>query len=353
MSKQKEVLILFSIILIGFCLRLFLVLDLPIWLDEAFTINHIKLSFLELINGQFDPTHPFGYYLFLKFWSIFSTNLQWLRASTLIFYLINSVLLYQIALVAKQKNLAYFLVILYALSGYFLIFDWQARMYAGALTLMLTSWYFLQKRKNLLFVLVNAIGLYFDYAFLWYLIPLTLFIFYQLIKKHKQAKQFVLGTIFSWLAFAFWIPTFLFTYKDGIEAISWSSRFTNPTFFLPYFLGSHVNAFITVLFFVFSLIGIFISFKNDKRFAKFFIGAGLFSGLLAFITSFFVGSIFHVRNLQIMALMFLIALAVCLGWLWKQKHQYLVLIFLSIYFFNFLLTMQTHYIFPSSLLLKF
>lgn len=353
MLKQKETLILFSIILIGFCFRLFLIFDLPIWLDESFTLNHIQLSWMELISGKFDPTHPFAYYLFLKLWSMVSINLHWLRFSTLIFYIFNSILLWKIFATTKQKTSGYLLLTLYAFSGYFIIFDWQARMYTGVLTLILVSWYSFQRRREFLFFLVNAVGLYFDYAFFWYLFPVTFLIFHRFAKNPHRYKNFLLSIIASWLMFAFWMPTFLLTYKDGIEGINWVARFTTPAFFLPYFLGSHINVFISILFLTLSLLGILISFRDEVKAAKFFIVAGLVSGLLSFMSSFFVGSIFHVRNLQIIALMFLLALAICLDWLWKKRSKYLVLIFFLVYFLNFLFVIQMHYHSSGLLLLKF
>lgn len=353
MLKQKETPILFTIILIGLCFRLFLIFDLPIWLDESFTLNHIKLSWLEIIGGKFDPTHPFAYYLFLKLWSTISTSLHWLRISTLIFYFINSILLWKIFVITKQKKLGFFILILYAFSGYFIIFDWQTRMYTGVLTLILASWHSLQTRRTILFFLINTIGLYFDYAFFWYLFPLTFLIFHQFIKDLSHYKKLLLSIVFSWLAFAFWIPTFSNVYKDGIEGISWASRFVTPVFFLPYFLGSHTNFFIGISMFFLSLLGIFISFRDKKKLVVFFIIAGLFSGASSYIISFFVGSIFHVRNLQIIALMFLIVLAVFLDWSWKKGYKNLVLIFFLFYFLNFLFVIQMHYLSPGLLLLKF
>lgn len=353
MFKQKEILLLFLIVLVGFCFRLFLILDLPIWIDEVFTLNHIQLSVLELVSGKFDATHPFGYYLFLKFWSMISNNLFWLRSSTLIFYLLNSFLFYKFSIITKQKRLSYFLLILYVFSGYFIIFDWQARMDTGILTLILASWYSLKTRKIFLFSIINICGLYFDYAFLWYLIPLTFLLFYQVLRQPQRKKIDLINVASTWLIFAFWMPTFLTTYKNGIEAISWSARFATPAFFLPYFLGSHTNILISILILFFSLFGIFLSFVLEKKHAQFFVFAGLTSGLLAFLSSFIWGSIFHVRNLQIIALMFLIVLAVNLEELWNKNQKYVVLIFLLIYFFNFLLIIQAHYLFPNLLLLKF
>lgn len=353
MFKQKEILLLFLIVLVGFCFRLFLILDLPIWIDEVFTLNHIQLSVLELVSGKFDATHPFGYYLFLKLWSMISNNLFWLRSSTLIFYLLNSFLFYKFSIITKQKRLSYFLLILYVFSGYFIIFDWQARMYTGILTLILASWYSLKTRKIFLFSIINICGLYFDYAFLWYLIPLTFLLFYQVLRQPQRKKIDLINVASAWLIFTFWMPTFLTTYKNGIEAISWSARFATPAFFLPYFLGSHTNILISILILFFSLFGIFFSFVLEKKHAQFFVFAGLTSGLLAFLSSFIWGSIFHVRNLQIIALMFLIVLAVNLEELWNKNQKYVVLIFLLIYFFNFLLIIQAHYLFPNLLLLKF
>ncbi len=304
------------------------------------------------MSGSADPTHPFGYYLFLKLWSTLSINLQWLRLSTAVFFVLNCILLHAIGLKSKVANFHHLLVGLYATSGYFLIFDWQARMYTGVVTLMLLSWYaFLTKRPRL-FLLANLVGLYFDYSFFWYVLPLTLFLFYRYFTGKKETL--LRGMVLSWLGFSLWIPIFMQRYKKGIEGIAWAQTFTRPAFAIPYLLGTHNSLSLTILLVIAALVGAYVALAKIKNFsAQFFIIGGLSSACISLVVSMLLAPIFHVRNLQIVGLSLLFSLATTVVWLWKNDHRHWVALFLVFYFINFLLVAKLHYSLPGFLLVRF
>lgn len=178
----------YLIIFAGFILRLLLAYKLPIWHDEAYSIWASTTPLLNILRGITDPVHTPGYYLFIKLWSMFSFHLFWFRLSSLLFYIFNAILLQKLTR-RIHRSLPIFVLFLYACSGYFLIFDWQVRMYTLVVTLILISLNIYihaasQYRYLILFTIVNAVGLYIDYAFFLVFRPAHNFF------RYKNAKTF-------------------------------------------------------------------------------------------------------------------------------------------------------------------
>jgi hypothetical protein len=352
--QNKRVLFLIGSVILGLFCRWTLVFALPIWIDEAFTLGHLQLPLREIIAGTTDPTHPFGYYLFLKIWSLLSTNLQWLRMSSLCFYLSNCVLLYKVAEKAKQSSLGVFLVLLYALSGYFVTFDWQARMYTGVVTLILSSWYSFQAKKPLPFFLFTTLGLYFDYAFLWYAGPLTLWLGYQYLREKTLEPRLVWALGASWLTFTFWLPTFFSSYAHGADDVSWIQRSLSKNGFVPFFLGTHTSLFLTAVFLILVLVGAYLIFTRTKHeVARFFLFSGLSSAAVSLTITFLFNPIFHGRNMQVVGLMVLFSLAALCHWLWQTKRKVFLGLLITAYLVNFFLTFQLHFQKPGEVLVRF
>ena len=128
---------------LGLISRLYLVGTLPLWIDETFTYQLLARPIYSLIDGTLDPTHPPGYYLYLKFWFFLNNSVIWLRLSSILFFLISCCLLFGIGKRITSRNYAYFLVTSYALSGYAVIYDWQIRAYSGLTAVILFSIYLL------------------------------------------------------------------------------------------------------------------------------------------------------------------------------------------------------------------
>ena len=138
---------LFISILVGFLSRFYLAFSTPIWHDEAYSIWASTTPLLRIISGITDPVHPPGYYIFLNFWSFPTTHLLWMRMSTLLFFIANALILYQIGKKIRTPFYGFILIFMYVFSGYFIIFDWQVRMYTFIDTCILFSLLFLMEKN--------------------------------------------------------------------------------------------------------------------------------------------------------------------------------------------------------------
>lgn len=333
---------------VGIVFRLYLAFSLPLWHDEASSIWVSRLSVVDILKGAAEPVHLPGYFFFLKLWSLDSDHLFWLRLSSLFFFLINIWLLGLIGQRKKDKHFALILIFVYLFSGYFVIFDWQLRMYTGVLTFILASMFFLMKRKIFFFTLINALGLYFDYGFFWYFAPLSLWLFF------KRPRPLFFSISVSVSLFALWLPLGVRHFNRGVAGIEWMKSFLSPAFFLPYFLGTHVNYFFTLLFFILVFLGLWAFWRQKEKSQEggiilFCSGFSLFSSLL-FSALFF--PVFHLRSLQIVGLAVVFLLALALDWLWRQKKHLAVIVFFLM-MVNFFLVVRIHLVEPGELLVNF
>lgn len=210
------------------------------------------------------------------------------------------------------------MTVLYAFSGYFIIFDWQFRMYTGLVTFILAS-YLLStssdSKKNFsLLLVVNTIGLFFDYGFLFYFLPIAVWLCME-EKRRSKLSAFLL----SFLIFAvFWGKSFVFYFSAGLEGIAWIKDFTSPSFFIPFFLGSHSLLIFTIFFLCLLVVGIYAIFKNKKTNSwKDLLGVALFSLIFNMVISYLDTPILHVRSLQIVGIAVLILYASGLSYLYK------------------------------------
>jgi len=355
--EKQTCLFIVILFLLGLGLRLFLIFSLPLWQDEAFSVWVIQFPFLKILTGVLDPTHPPGYYFFLKLWSLVSGHLFWLRASSLFFFTINIFLLGKIGLALKKGPIfSLILVFLYIFSGYFVIFDWQVRMYAGVVTLILASLFFLLKENLLFFIIVNLIGLYFDYGFLWYLVPLFFFVLFQvIIKKNTHQRKVLFSLISSVILFLPWLPSLLRYYQSGIEGIAWTKFSLSPSFFVPYFLGSHTNKVFLLPLLMMAIFGLYLLGRERKSMVIFQITlfSALFSTVFAFLFSVLVSPIFHTRSLQIVGINLLFLFGLTLHWLYQKGQHYLFFGVVLLILVNFFFVVRLFFQQPSYLLLNF
>ena len=319
----------YLIIFAGFIIRLGLAYALPIWHDEAYSIWASTTPLSNIIHGITDPVHTPGYYLFLKLWSLFSLHLFWLRLSSLIFYLFNALLLYKLAQNISRR-LPIFVLFLYAFSGYFLIFDWQVRMYTLVLTAILLSLILYQKAKIhytylITFTLINTVGLYIDYGFFWYFFPLTLLLCIKTLLHFRQYRTLFLSTLISAVLFIGCFPDAFTYYFRGVESIQWMAQYMSPDFVIPYFFGTHILypalPFLILLF----VYGIYILWTQYRRnpMLQLLTFTAIFSLAASLLYSLSGQIVFHVRSLQIVALYILIISALALHWLYT-KHKYII-----------------------------
>lgn len=355
---NKIVLLIFFAV--GFAFRIYLVNTIPLWSDEIISYKLTLLPVSELINHG-NAVYPPGYHMYLKLWFLLGNQIEIVRLSSIVAFSINCYLFYKIGKKAFNQVFAPILTISYMLSGYFVIFDWQARSYSTLTTLILLSIFTLLSKttlKNLFFFsAVNLLGLFFDYGFVWYLGSLFVFLVYQSFYGSRDKRIYLYSIVASVGIFALlYLPIFLKNVVQGLNNIYWIKNYTSPTFYLPYFLGgAHlflpaltglVTLFLGGLFYYVST----MYRKNDSTilFAILLILPLLFATMLSILVS----PVLHVRSLQITAISITFFYALGFYWLYNRKSLLFLLMFF-IYVYNFFLIFITHFNSYGKLLIKF
>jgi len=364
---KRNTTLLYFFILAGFLFRIYFATSLPLWHDEAYSIWASQHSINQIVRATTDPVHPPGYYLLLHFWGKISDHLYWLRLISIIAFLLNAYLLKKLGERTQIVLLPLFLVFLYSFSGYFIIFDWQVRMYSIIVTFILLSLFILDKNNNelhkekkritwIFFTIVNTIGLYIDYSYFWYFIPLTLFfLVFSIVKRNQQSFFITLSLFISGFLFLLIHPSIISTYNRGIAGISWAKPYLSPTFFIPYFLGTHKNTFFTAVLLIFSFLGLntVIRIKPFSHIVKVFILTSGFSLFSTLIYSLLITPLFHVRSMQIVGITILVLLSFSIHNLRKQFRKPFILILCTIVILNFALVIQIFSRSPGQLLVSF
>ena len=360
--KWKSIWLL--IVLIGLVTRIFLVFKLPIWIDERDSISYIQLPITTLLSGTINVTHPPGYFLLLEAWSFIfhTTAIIALRVSTLVFFLLNCLLIYKLGARYLTNKFGMSALLSYSLSGYSVIFDWQIRPYTGLVTLILLSLYLLTFSKSktavVLFSIVNFVGLFFDYGFVWYIGSLLVVLslsaiipkFRTLFERENMFLASLIGSVVTYALI--WLPHG--NLHGGLEGMDWIRFYSGPDFFIPFFLGAaHQRMLLVGIMFLLFMVGCVVFIRKNHSFKHVLpvLLAGI-SLVSAFCLNAFV-PILHVRNLQIVGIGVIFICAILFYWLTEKKNYVLFIVVLWFYTLNFLFIIQTHFLEPGRLLVKF
>jgi hypothetical protein len=247
-------LVITSIILtgIGIVLRVWLVLNNPLWSDEMYSIWAVRQSWTQIITSTIDVVHPPGYYIFLKTWLIVSDQLQWVRLLSLLAALGSMWLLVKISQHETKKNpnfapLQYWWPAAYALSGFHLVFDWAVRMYAMVAFWTLLQLYAVRKPfAPVLVWLIAAAGLLIDYGFFWSYVAIWLLAAYQTWQSQRKNDLITLLSLtLGSIPFVIWQLGQAEFFQAGINGILWMQGKLTPDFFVPFFLGTHSYVLLT------------------------------------------------------------------------------------------------------------
>jgi uncharacterized membrane protein len=219
MGKVPLIKLVLLSIVFGLVGRMFIIVGAPLWYDEAYSIWAAQAPLSQILTAEIDPVHTPGYYLLLRTFMIISDHLVFLRSTTLLFFCLNIFLLYQLTKRAVCPEFAAIATMLYSLSGYFLIFDWQVRMYTATLSLILLSQYVglrvkeeNHRNNTSLFLLgiIDLTGLYLAYAYVWYFFPKYAF---ELLMNFRLRKRFIkigITGIFSIVGFLAYISPYFY-----------------------------------------------------------------------------------------------------------------------------------------------
>lgn len=329
------------LIIVGIAMQIYLAIRLPIWHDEFYSVWSSDHTFHEIINSYADPVHPPGYFLILHFWGTITRHIYWFRGLSLVSFIINIFLVGKLARKAKLDPLL--TSFLYVYSGYFLIFDWQVRMYTLIVTFMLASILIYLKIKDakldvelklwFSYVSINFIGLYLDFAFIWFFVPSSLFILINLFfkKSFTTFSYLALSYVASCLLFILASPRIIEASKGGVNGIEWMASYTKLSFYGPYFLGSHTNVFMTYVFLAFAVFGFIVVLltRNTPHVVKMLLFSATASLVFTLIYSHYVRQLFHVRSLQVVGLSVIFLYYYFLDFVVKKFRKKIIL-FLSI-----------------------
>jgi LysM repeat protein/4-amino-4-deoxy-L-arabinose transferase-like glycosyltransferase len=218
--------VLGGILIIGAVLRLFLLADKSIWLDEAFSISISQRGLGDLLDLVLrTDVHPPFYYLMLKFWLLLGESPSHVRLLSVLFSTASIALMYLVvASVFDDAQAGLIGAAILALSPFHIWYAQEARMYALLIFFVLASAYFMiQALKHGSFrywfgyVLSTVLALYTDNGAIWYFLGISAF--YLLSIKHFPGRT--RGWLFSQatiiLLFLPWLPLLLQQTRQAAE----------------------------------------------------------------------------------------------------------------------------------------
>jgi len=191
-----------------------------IWDDEAFTLNLVSQSYLQVINGTAIDVHPPFHYLLLKFVFDLLSFLN-LSFNQIIVAKIVSItpifLLLLFNIIVLRKKFGYLFVGLFALCligmPKMLLYGFQIRMYSWALLFVTLTFYYsylvTKEPKSIkywsLFVIFGLFGAYTHYFALINVIVIYLLLFiYFLVKNKREIKKLIISIFASVLLYLPW-----------------------------------------------------------------------------------------------------------------------------------------------------
>ncbi len=351
---------------IGILSRLYLMIKLPIWHDEFYSIWAANHTFYEITHSLADMVHPPGYYLILYFWGMISQHIYWFRFLSVLSFIVNILLIKKLSQKIEKSFNSNLLIFLYIFSGYFIVFDWQVRMYTLIDTFIFASILILSNIVNnetenkfsswVSFTFINFLGLYIDYAFIWCFVPAAIFsLLYFGLQIKSKFWILLTSYISACILFVISIPTIFNTSKGGINGIGWMIRYLNPNFYISFFLGSHTTLLFTIMFSVLFIWGLFYYIhKKTYTFTSLIIFiSALLSFVVTMIYSYLYKPLFHVRSLQIIGLSIIILYYYGLSTLPKIIKPFALLVFICGFILNFFIVNQILFNSPGSVLIDY
>lgn len=189
---------LLAILILALILRV-VSLNQSLWLDEATTALVARdYGFNEVfswfIRADF---HPPLYYILVKIFTGIIGNFSEiaLRVPSIIFGLVNIVVVYKIGEFLKDKKTGLMAALLLAVAPLHIYYSQEARMYSLAAMLATLAFYFYLKKRFIFFSAVLALGLWADYMVI-FIVPVFLF-----LPRNR---------IFTLLSLVFSLPMLLF-----------------------------------------------------------------------------------------------------------------------------------------------
>ncbi len=234
-SLSWEGKILLGVMAAGAILRLYLLGNKTIWLDEAFSIAMGRRGLVDLLHRVvLADTHPPLYYVTLKFWMILGTGEVQVRLLSALFSIAAIHVMYAVVTTLYgDKKTGLIGATILAFSPFQVWYAQEARMYAMLTLLVLVSAHFFfralktgERRDWIGYVIATTLALYTDNGAIWYVA--TISIFYLVSMKHFPGKplDWFLSNAAIGLLFIPWLPFFL----EQARQVTQSFWLPAPTF---------------------------------------------------------------------------------------------------------------------------
>ena len=219
--------LLYTIILIGFLLRVLRIGNQSLWNDEVTTFlqtnsHSIKEVYLTVLGDE-GHIGPLYHILNFLFTSIFGYEEWALRFPSAVYNSISVIFVYLIAKGLFETRIGLFSSFIYAISPIQIYYAQEARMYSLWVMLMLIWFYqflIFQKKPDLkntiiltLFAVLN-IWTYLNSLFVFFAVGI-----YLLFKWRKHSKSLVLFLVTIIIAFLSYIPGIIYFFSNNSEDV--------------------------------------------------------------------------------------------------------------------------------------
>jgi mannosyltransferase len=208
-----------GLVLVALVMRLYLLGEKSVWLDEAFSIALARHDLGELLRlTMTSDTHPPLYYIVLHFWLVFGESETMVRLLSVLFSVAAVPLMFRVGRELYGDNRAGLLAAaILAFSPFQVWYAQETRMYAMLTFLVLASAAFFIRalrgkgdaRLNWTgFVLASAAALYTDNGAIWYLGAMALFFVASRRRFGHLTRPWLISQLAIGLLYVPWLPAF-------------------------------------------------------------------------------------------------------------------------------------------------
>ncbi|MBU3924310.1 glycosyltransferase family 39 protein [Patescibacteria group bacterium] len=385
MKIAKTNLTLIAILVIGLILRLYNLIAVSLWHDEAFSALLIRYPFGEMIARIILDVHPPLYYIILRVWDILlGDSLLSLRLFSAFFGVLTIYFTYLFVKTAfKNEKLSLISAAFIAINPFQIQYATEARMYTlGTFLIVLSSWLlakaietrsasekeifknaYLTDEKStargilaklaikikkykwwILYGISAALAIYTHYYLIFSVAAQALFAVLLVLKNHglkikewaksENIKGALIAYIISFIIFLPWLPV-LVKQLSQVEENYWipaMDRYSIPNTILHLFTGANIyasNANLIIISLAFLII-LALALKREKNIYKWL---AFFSFLIPFIISVILSlkrSLYLDRYFVFVGLFYFIILAIFLESIKKRILQNILLGVLAI-----------------------
>ncbi|KKT42816.1 MAG: hypothetical protein UW64_C0003G0062 [Microgenomates group bacterium GW2011_GWC1_44_37] len=206
---------LWLIALLGLVLRL-MFSNQSFWLDEGASLMFGKLPLSQLMESIKTDFHPPIFYSLLHFWLPFAGKSEWLiRLPFILLATATIPALYFLCreIFGSKSKVPLLSAIFLSLNPLHIYYSQELRMYSLTTLIVVSSWYFLVRKKYLIVSLFNLLGFFTFYGVVFNIVSQLIYLLFQ---KPKNILWTTFYLIFpTVILFLFWWPTFSTQLSNG------------------------------------------------------------------------------------------------------------------------------------------